>query len=80
MVDEIDYEGAVEYVTRAAKERHARSISALAVHGVMTGVLDKEHLYRLNNLDVVLPDGQPVRWALNLLYRSPLTAAVMVPC
>ena len=79
MVDEIDYEGAVEYVTRAAKERHARSISALAVHGVMTGVLDKEHLYRLNNLDVVLPDGQPVRWALNLLYRSPLIARCYGP-
>jgi len=73
MVDDIDYEGAVEYVIRAAKERRARSISALAVHGIMTGVADKEHLYRLNNLDVVLPDGQPVRWALNLLHRSPLT-------
>lgn len=45
----------------------------------MTGVLDKEHLYRLNNLDVVLPDGQPLRWALNLLYRSPLTARCYGP-
>ena len=79
MVDDIDYEGAVEYVIRAAKERRARSISALAVHGIMTGVADKEHLYRLNNLDVVLPDGQPVRWALNLLYRSPLTTRCYGP-
>ena len=29
MVDEIDYEGAVEYVIRAAKERHDRSIAAV---------------------------------------------------
>ena len=79
LVDEIDYEGAIEYVIRAAKERHARSISALAVHGVMTGVADKEHLYRLNSLDVVLPDGQPVRWALKLLYRSPLTTRCYGP-
>jgi len=79
MVDEIDYEGAIEYVTRAAKERHPRSISATAVHGIMTAVLDKEHLYRLNHLDVVLPDGQPVRWALNLLYRSPLTTRCYGP-
>jgi len=79
MVDEIDYEGAVEYVMWAAKERQARSISALAVHGVMAGVVDKEHLYRLNNLDVVLPDGQPVRWYLNLLYRSRLTARCYGP-
>jgi exopolysaccharide biosynthesis WecB/TagA/CpsF family protein len=73
LVDEIDYEGAIEYVVRAARAGRAASISALAVHGVMTGVLDKEHQHRLNNLDVVLPDGQPVRWALNLLHRSPLT-------
>ncbi|MBA3915103.1 MAG: WecB/TagA/CpsF family glycosyltransferase [Acidobacteriales bacterium] len=72
-VDVIDYEGAVEYVIKAAKERRSASISALAVHGVMTGALDREHKHRLNNLDVVLPDGQPVRWALNLLYRAPLT-------
>ena len=79
MVDEIDYEGAVDYVTQAAKERQARSISALAVHGIMTGVFDKEHLYRLNNLDVVLPDGRPVRWALKLLYRSRLTSRCYSP-
>ena len=72
LIDEIDYEGAIEYVVRAARERRSASISALAVHGLMTGALDKEHQHRLNNLDVVLPDGQPVRWALNLLYKSPL--------
>jgi N-acetylglucosaminyldiphosphoundecaprenol N-acetyl-beta-D-mannosaminyltransferase len=73
LVDVIDYEGAVDYVTKAAKEGRAASISALAVHGVMTGALDREHKHRLNNLDVVLPDGQPVRWALNLLYKAPLS-------
>jgi exopolysaccharide biosynthesis WecB/TagA/CpsF family protein len=72
LIDEIDYEGAIEYVIRAAKAGRSASISALAVHGLMTGALDEEHKHRLNNLDVVLPDGQPVRWALNLLYKSPL--------
>jgi len=72
LVDTIDYEGAIEYVIRAAKERRSASISALAVHGLMTGALDREHKHRLNNLSIVLPDGQPVRWALNLLYRAPL--------
>jgi exopolysaccharide biosynthesis WecB/TagA/CpsF family protein len=73
LVDVIDYEGAVEFVVKAAREKRSASISALAVHGVMTGALDREHKHRLNNLSVVLPDGQPVRWALNLLYRAPLT-------
>ena len=72
LVDVIDYEGAIDYVISHARQRRPAAISALAVHGVMTGVLDKEHLHRLNNLDVVLPDGQPVRWALNLLYKAPL--------
>jgi exopolysaccharide biosynthesis WecB/TagA/CpsF family protein len=79
MVDVIDYEGAIEYVIKAAKEGRNASISALAVHGVMTGVLDKEHKHRLNNLDVVLPDGQPVRWALNILYKAPLTTRCYGP-
>lgn len=72
LVDVIDYEGAIDYVLARARQRRPAAISALAVHGVMTGVLDKEHQHRLNNLDVVLPDGQPVRWALNLLYKAPL--------
>ncbi|HZP61784.1 MAG TPA: WecB/TagA/CpsF family glycosyltransferase [Terriglobales bacterium] len=72
LVDVIDYEGAIDYVMARARQRRPAAISALAVHGVMTGVLDKEHQHRLNNLDVVLPDGQPVRWALNLLYKAPL--------
>src|SRR6185369_2848454 len=79
LVDVIDYEGALDYVIKAAKERRPASVSALAVHGVMTGALDKEHKHRLNNLDVVLPDGQPVRWALNLLYRAPLTTRCYGP-
>ncbi len=73
LVDVIDYEGAIDYVIAHAKQRRPAAISALAVHGVMTGVLDKQHQHRLNNLDVVLPDGQPVRWALNLLHKAPLT-------
>jgi N-acetylglucosaminyldiphosphoundecaprenol N-acetyl-beta-D-mannosaminyltransferase len=72
LVDAIDYEGVIQHVARAVRERQSVSISALAVHGIMTGVLDKEHKHRLNSLSLVVPDGQPVRWALNLLYKSRL--------
>lgn len=72
MVDVVDYDGAMDYVLRAARERRAASVAALAVHGLMSGALDREHKYRLNRLSLTLPDGQPVRWALNLLYRAPL--------
>jgi exopolysaccharide biosynthesis WecB/TagA/CpsF family protein len=78
-VDAIDYEAAVERIIAAAHARQAMALSALAVHGVMTGVLDATQRYRLNHLDLVVPDGQPVRWALNLLYRTRLPDRVYGP-
>jgi N-acetylglucosaminyldiphosphoundecaprenol N-acetyl-beta-D-mannosaminyltransferase len=78
-IDAIDYEAAVEKLITAAHARKRMAVSALAVHGVMTGVLDKTHRYRLNHLDLVTPDGQPVRWALNLLYGTGLTDRVYGP-
>ena len=71
-VNVIDYDAAVSRIIEAAGERRTLSVSALAVHGVMTGALDPEQKYRLNRLDIVTPDGQPVRWALNLLHGERL--------
>ena len=76
MVDAIDYGDVCERVLAAARERQPLAVSALAVHGVMTGVLDRRQRYRLNHLDVVTPDGQPVRLALNLLHRARLADQV----
>ncbi|MEZ6089925.1 MAG: WecB/TagA/CpsF family glycosyltransferase [Pirellulaceae bacterium] len=78
-VDAVDYEAAVKRIMSAASERRSMSVTALAVHGVMTGVLDREHNYRLNAFDLVCPDGQPVRWALNLLHRCDLADRVYGP-
>ncbi|MBA3916855.1 MAG: WecB/TagA/CpsF family glycosyltransferase, partial [Acidobacteriales bacterium] len=79
MVNVVDYEGAMEQVLRAARGRRPCSVAALAVHGLMSGALDPQHKYRLNRLSLTLPDGQPVRWALNLLYRAPLTERTYGP-
>lgn len=78
-VDAVDYEAAVNKIITAARQQKPLSVSALAVHGVMTGVLDETHRYRLNHLDLVCPDGQPVRWALNLLYKTGLPDRVTGP-
>lgn len=45
----------------------------------MTGVQDAEHRYRLNQFDLVTPDGQPVRWALNVLHGTHLSNRVYGP-
>ncbi|MEL6104947.1 MAG: WecB/TagA/CpsF family glycosyltransferase [Planctomycetota bacterium] len=78
-VNAIDYEAAVARVIQAGKDRQSMAVTALAVHGVMTGVDDQEHRYRLNQFDLVCPDGQPVRWALNSLHGCGLTDRVYGP-
>jgi len=78
-VNVIDYEAAVARIVQAAKDQQPLAVSALAVHGVMTGVLDLVHRYRLNHLELILPDGQPVRWALNILYNVNLRDRVYGP-
>src|SRR6266404_7498640 len=79
MVDVTDYESAVDQIVHAAKAGRSFAATALAVHGVMTGALDPEQRFRLNELDLVVPDGQPVRWALNLLHSTHLAERVYGP-
>ena len=79
LVDATDYATATARIIEAARERRGFAVTALAVHGVMTGVEDPAHNARLNSFDLVTPDGQPVRWALNLLHRAGLTDRVYGP-
>jgi len=78
-VSVIDYDAALEAIFDAAHSGKALKVTALAVHGVMTGALDHEHRWRLNRFDIVTPDGQPVRWALNLLHGTRLRERVYGP-
>jgi N-acetylglucosaminyldiphosphoundecaprenol N-acetyl-beta-D-mannosaminyltransferase len=78
-VDAVDYEVAVERTVAAAKQKKSFIVTALPVHGIMTGVRDARHRYRLNRFDLLVPDGQPVRWALNLLFRTRLRDRVYGP-
>jgi len=79
LVDAVDYPAAERRILQAAHEGRPYGVSALAVHGVMTGVRDDVHRHRLNALDLVTPDGQPVRWALNWLHGTRLTDRVYGP-
>jgi N-acetylglucosaminyldiphosphoundecaprenol N-acetyl-beta-D-mannosaminyltransferase len=78
-ISAVDYEAALAKVIAAARARQPLALSALAVHGVMTGVLDPAQAARLNALDLVVPDGQPVRWALRLLHGVRLPDRVYGP-
>ena len=78
-INALDYEAGVAKVIDAAKADAPFAVTALAVHGVMTGVLDAEHRFRLNKLDMIVPDGQPVRWALNWMHKAKLPDRVYGP-
>src|SRR5450631_3316014 len=79
MMDAVDYQTALDFVFEAAREKRGAAISALAVHGLMTGTMDREQKFRLNHFDLLLPDGQPVRWALNWLHNAQLSDRVYGP-
>jgi N-acetylglucosaminyldiphosphoundecaprenol N-acetyl-beta-D-mannosaminyltransferase len=79
LINALDYEAAVNGILRAARERRGLAVSAVAVHGLMTGVLDPEQKFRLNHFDLLTPDGQPIRWVLNWLYRAGLSDRVYGP-
>lgn len=78
-IDAVDYDFATRKVIDAAHEGKPCSVSALAVHGVMTGREDDAHRRRLNGLDLVVPDGQPVRWAIKWLHDVELPDRVYGP-
>ncbi len=78
-VHAVDYSCAVAQIMHAAKAGRPLAVSALAVHGVMTGAQDLVQQRRLNGLDLVVPDGQPVRWALRWLHGIGLPDRVYGP-
>jgi N-acetylglucosaminyldiphosphoundecaprenol N-acetyl-beta-D-mannosaminyltransferase len=79
LLNAVDYEAAVDQIISAARERRSFAVTALAVHGVMCGALDAAQRHRLNAFDLRVPDGQPVRWGLNLLHGARLADRVYGP-
>ena len=71
-VSAVDVDGAAKAVIASAKEGAPLGVSALAVHAIMEAEGNPDYRARLNSLDIAAPDGQPVRWALNLLHGTGL--------
>lgn len=66
------YNEARDIVILEAKRKKSACMSHLAVHGLTEGTRDMQYRAILNGFDIVAPDGQPVRLALNLLYNTSL--------
>lgn len=75
----VDYESASEIIIENAVKRNSFGVSALAVHGLMESVMNKELGEVINDIDLIVPDGQPVRWALNSFYKLGMQDRVYGP-
>ena len=74
-----DYEQATDVLINNARQRNSFGVSALAVHGLIESYKDHQLLQKVNKIDMVVPDGQPVRWALNALHHTQLKDRVCGP-
>lgn len=74
-----DYRGASEIIAENAINRVSFGVSALAVHGLVTSVSNQEYNKVLKKIDLIVPDGQPVKWALNHFYKVKLKDRVCGP-
>jgi exopolysaccharide biosynthesis WecB/TagA/CpsF family protein len=74
-----NYREAVDRLIAAARAHRPTLVTALAVHGVVEAVRDSKLGDQIRRFDVVTPDGQPVRHALNWLYGAGLEDRVYGP-
>ncbi|MFT6827355.1 MAG: N-acetylglucosaminyldiphosphoundecaprenol N-acetyl-beta-D-mannosaminyltransferase [Roseivirga sp.] len=75
----VDYDLATRIIIDRAKKNKSFGVSALAVHGLMTSLTDESLGKVINNIDLIVPDGQPVRWALNSFYKLGMKDRVYGP-
>ncbi|HEX9052993.1 MAG TPA: WecB/TagA/CpsF family glycosyltransferase [Anaeromyxobacter sp.] len=74
-----NYDEAVASILAAARDGAKAVVTAAPVHAVVSAARDPELLPKMNSLELVVPDGQPIRWALNLIHRTRLVDRVYGP-
>ena len=73
------YDEATACILASARCHQPSVVSCHAVHAVVTLSGDAELRHQANAFDMITPDGQPVRWALNLLHGTRLKDRVYGP-
>ncbi len=67
-VSALTREQGCDAVIEAAHRRVPAVVSAFAVHALVEASSSKSLAQKANRFAIILPDGQPLRWALNWLY------------
>ena len=78
-VSRVNYREAVDVIVRAAESGESGIVGCHAVHAIVTMAGDEELREMANRYKMITPDGQPVRWAMNLLHRTGLKDRVYGP-
>lgn len=74
-----NYEEAADLIVQKGLRRETYGMSALAVHGLVESVKDRQFRECLERIDLIVPDGQPVKWALNSFHNAGLEHRVAGP-
>jgi exopolysaccharide biosynthesis WecB/TagA/CpsF family protein len=78
-VSATDYEESSNLVIEAACQARPMLVAHAPVHLVVAATRDAELGARIDQFDIVAPDGQPVRWALRALHGKRLVDRVYGP-
>ncbi|MEM1067470.1 MAG: WecB/TagA/CpsF family glycosyltransferase [Planctomycetota bacterium] len=78
-VSDVDYDQAVDCILSAARAGQRGVVACHAVHAIVTASGDQELRSSVNRFEMVTPDGQPVRWAMNWLHGTRLKERVYGP-
>ena len=74
-----EYDDALAYAVARAQNRESTTVAHVTVHSLVTAHGDEVFRAQLNAFDMAVPDGQPVRWAVNYLHRRSLRERVYGP-
>ena len=75
----LNCEDAAGVIVEHAAQRHSYGVTALAVHGLMESYGNPALGDKINNIQMIVADGQPVVWALNMLHNVGLKFKIPGP-
>lgn len=71
-----NYQEASDVIISHATSRNSFTVAALPVHGLIESYRYKKYNKVANNIDMVVPDGYPIIWSLNIMYNLSLKERV----
>jgi N-acetylglucosaminyldiphosphoundecaprenol N-acetyl-beta-D-mannosaminyltransferase len=74
-----DYLEASKTIVEQGRQNRSYGVTALAVHGLIASYRSQTLKDLVNSIDLVVPDGQPIRWAINSFYNAGLKDRVYGP-